>query len=108
MSVEAGSYGEDVRGFFEACEQGTPVADAIACGAEEFDVGLGADETVLHVTAHAVGDGERDDEGRDAGGDSDDGDGGDEADDAATARGGFALAGTEVAGGDEEFEGQGE
>jgi hypothetical protein len=69
----------------------------------EFDVRGGADEALLQVAAHAIGDGQRDDERSDAGGDSEDGDGGDEADHFMAACAGLAAASTQIAGGDEEL-----
>jgi len=98
LTVEAGGDGLDVRHLGELSDEGTPIPDAVAGGAHEFDVGGGADKPLLEVAAHAVGDGEGDDEGSDSGGDANDGDCGDEAND------GLTAAGTEVAGGDEEFE----
>jgi hypothetical protein len=53
----------------------------IPIGAHELDVGAGVNETILHVALHAIGDGERDDQRCDTGGDSGDGDAGDNADD---------------------------
>jgi hypothetical protein len=98
LSVEAGGDGLDVRDGGEVGHEGTPVADAVAGGAHEVDVGGGADEAVLQIAAHTVGDGQGDDEGGYAGGYSDDGDDGDEADDC------LAASGAEIAGGNEEFE----
>ena len=60
----------------ETLEERTPVADAVACGAHDFHVGEGADEALLEVAAHAVGNGERDDERGNSGGDAEDGDSG--------------------------------
>ena len=101
LAVEAGGYGADVWGGGEAGHEGTPVADAVAGRAHEFDVGGGADESLLEVAAHAVGDGKRDDEGGDAGGDTGEGNRGDEADDALAAA--LTAARAEVTRGNEKF-----
>ena len=75
-------------------------ADAVAGDAQKLDVGGGADEAILEVAAHAVGDRQRDDQRGYAGSNAEDGDRGDQAHD------GLAPAGAKVAGGDEEFEAQ--
>jgi hypothetical protein len=82
----------------EAGNEGTPVANAVGLNAHELDVGAGAEETVLNVEAHAVGDGEGDDERGDSGGDAGHGDGSDHADH------GLAALGAEIAGGKKELE----
>ena len=74
LAVEAGGGGDDVRLGGEVLEERTPVADAVACGAHELYVGEGADEALLEVAAHAVGDGQGDDERGDSGGDAEGGD----------------------------------
>ena len=102
LSVEAGGGGDDVGLGGEALEERTPVADAVACGAHELDVGEGADEALLEVAAHAVGDGEGDDERGDSGGDAEDGDSGDDSDSVA-ARACLTAASSEVTGRDEEL-----
>jgi antitoxin (DNA-binding transcriptional repressor) of toxin-antitoxin stability system len=79
-----------VGDFAQLFEQGAPVADAVALDAHELHMSAGAEEAVLQVALHAVGDGEGDDEGGDSGGDSGDGDGGDDADH------GLAALGLEV------------
>ena len=97
LAVEAGRGGGDVRKGGEAGEQGSPVADAVGGDAHQVDVGGGAEEAVLQVALHAVGDGEGDDERGDPSGDAQDGDGSDDADD------GLSALGAEVARGDEEL-----
>ena len=98
LAVEAGGGGGNVREGAETGEQGAPVADAVAGDAHEVDVGGGAEEAFLEVAAHAVGDGERDDERGDAGCDAEDADGGDDADY------GLAALGAEITRGNEELE----
>jgi hypothetical protein len=82
----------------EAGNEWTPVADAVGLDAHELDMSTGAEEAVLNVAAHAVGDGEGDDEGSYTGGYASDGDGGDHADN------GLPPLGAEVAGGEKELE----
>ena len=82
----------------KAVEEGLPVADAVALDAHELHVGAGAEELVLKLAAHAVGDGQSDDERGDPGGDSGDGDGGDHADD------GLTPFGSQVTRREKEFE----
>jgi hypothetical protein len=97
LTVEAGSGSDDVRLLGEVLEERTPVADAVAGGAHEFYVGEGADEALLEVAAHAVGDGEGDDERGDSGGDAEDGDPSHQTDDCLTA------SSSKVTGRDEEL-----
>ena len=101
LSVESWRGGGDVRNLFEACEQRRPVLDAVGGNAHQVDVGRGAEQAVLQVAAHAVGDGQREDERGDACGHACDGDAGDNADH------GLAALGAQIAGGDEEFEAHG-
>ena len=81
LFVDAGRGGGDVGHVAQAFEQRTPVANAVALDAHQLDMRGGAEEPVLQVAPHAVGDGESDDERGNAGGDAGDGDGGDHADD---------------------------
>jgi hypothetical protein len=74
LSVEARGGGNDVRLLGESLEERTPVADAVACGAHELYVCECTDEALLEVSAHAIGDGEGDDERSNSGGDSERGD----------------------------------
>ena len=101
LTVEAGSSGGDVGLGREALQQRTPVADAVACGVHELHVGEGTDEALLEVAAHAVGDGEGDDERGDSGGDAEDGDYSHQPDDRLTA------ASAEITGRDEELKSHG-
>jgi hypothetical protein len=77
----------------EAGYEWTPVSNAVGLDAHELNMGAGAEEAVLYVAAHAVGDGESDYERGDSGGDAGDRDGGDYADY------GLAAFGAEIAGG---------
>ena len=97
LLVEVGGRGDNVGKLGEACEQRLPVADAVVFYAHELDVGTGVDEAVLQVAAHAVGDGEGDDERGNSGGNSGDGDSGDYTDD------GLSPFGFEISGRHEEF-----
>src|SRR5580658_2323110 len=63
LAVEAWRGGGDVRLGGEALQERAPIADAVASGVHELYVGEGADEALLEVALHAVGDGARDDEG---------------------------------------------
>ena len=63
----------------QAIEQRTPVANAVGLDAHQLDVRGGAQQPVLQVAAHAVGDGESDDQRGHACGYAGDGDGGDHA-----------------------------
>ena len=103
LSVEAGGDGDDVRLGGEVLHERTPVADAVACGAHELHVGEGADEALLEVPAHAVGDGQGDDERGDSGGDAEDGDHGYHSYDSVAAGARLTAASSEITGRDEEL-----
>jgi hypothetical protein len=97
LAVEAGGDSDDVGLGGEALHERAPVADAVTGGAHELDVRQGADQALLEVPFHAIGDGEGDDERGDSGGDAEDRDSGDQTDDC------LSTSSSEVSGRYEEF-----
>ncbi len=66
-----------MRQAAQAVEEGLPVTDAVGLDAHQLHVRGVAQQLVLQVVPHAVGDGQRNDQRRHARGHAGDGDGGD-------------------------------
>ena len=80
LLVQAGRGGDDVRHLAQTRQQRPPIGDAAPIHLHQLHVRAGAEQLVLQVAPHAVGDGESDDERGHARGDAGDGDGRDDAD----------------------------
>jgi hypothetical protein len=100
LAVEGGGRSGDVGLAGELIGEPAPVADAVALDSHELDVRGGAEEALLQIAAHAVGDGKSDDERGHAGHDAEHRECRDEPDN------GLTAAGAEIAVGDKEFEAQ--
>ena len=67
LLIEAGRGCGYVRQLAQAIQKRTPVADAVGGDPHELDVSGRADEALLEVALHAVGDGKGDDQRSDTG-----------------------------------------
>ena len=101
LLVDGRGSSDDVRLRAQALLEVSPILDAVTLHAQEIDVGSRPEQAVLQVLAKAVVDSQRNDERSHARSDAQNGNDRDQADN------GLAPFGTEVAGGDEEFEAHG-
>jgi hypothetical protein len=98
LLVQPGRSRPDVGQLLEPRSQRTPVADAIARNPHQLHVSRGAQQPVLQIATHAIGDGQGNDQGRDTRRHTDDGNHGNYAHDR------LAALRPQVAHGDKKFE----